>query len=75
MTLCAVNMAEELALPPSQVACYTFGCPRIGNGAYKAYAAQKVPDTWHVVNSQDVVTKMLGGGWMYRRCARVRIVK
>ncbi len=50
-------------LPPTMlpeylvnVRCYTFGAPRVGNRAWARQYNQAVPDTWHIINSDDVVT-------------------
>ena len=55
-----------------QVSCYTFGCPRVGNHAFAADYATAVPDTWHVINDQDVVVHgMKFFGWYKRNGQRV----
>ena len=58
------------------VKCYTFGAPRPGNHAFARMYDEAVPDTWHLVNNDDVITKagkVSGGGagrvggWVGRR--------
>jgi len=52
--LCAVdlqyNFGQEIALE-----VYTFGAPRVGNGAFADSYNQRVPDTWRFVNGWDAV--------------------
>lgn len=54
-TLAAYDVAralQELPERKAEVACYTFGAPRVGNYAFaRAYAAA-VPDTWSIINDQ-----------------------
>ena len=48
------------------VQCYTFGAPRTGNHAFARLYNAAVPDTWHVINNNDVVTsggKVCGVAW------------
>lgn len=40
------------------VKCYTFGAPRVGNAAWAKEYNAAVPDTWHLVNSDDAVTQV-----------------
>ncbi|KAL3142108.1 hypothetical protein ABBQ32_004726 [Trebouxia sp. C0010 RCD-2024] len=40
-----------------EVSCYTFGAPRAGNFAFKSEYNALVPDSWAVINDQDVVTR------------------
>ena len=34
---------------------YTFGQPRVGNDAFAAYYANKLPNTFRVINNADIV--------------------
>lgn len=74
----AAHSAEDLArhcgLRGEQLACYTVGAPRVGNHAYRQYSNENVPATWHVINDQDIVTKALKFGFMYKRCGHRVIV-
>jgi hypothetical protein len=71
-TLAAFDIAREFDIAPCHVTCYTFGCPRVGNHAFAAEYEQMVPDTWHVVNDQDVVVHgMKLFGWYKRNGNRV----
>ena len=62
--------SSSLSLPPPpeymiNVKCYTFGAPRPGNHAFARMYDEAVPDTWHLVNNDDVITKagkVSGGG-------------
>ncbi|EIE21257.1 alpha/beta-hydrolase [Coccomyxa subellipsoidea C-169] len=40
-----------------ELACYTFGAPRVGNHAFAREFNEVAPDTWHIINDQDVVAK------------------
>ena len=35
-----------------QLACYTFGVPRVGNPAFAKEYDELVPDSWSIVNDQ-----------------------
>ena len=39
---------------PVSVTCYTYGAPRTGNHAFANELVEKVPDTWAVINDQDL---------------------
>eukprot|EP00887_Chlorella_sp_A99_P004115 scaffold23.g4115.t1 len=41
--------------PDAAVACYTFGCPRVGNSAFAAEYGEAVPDTWGILNGEDPI--------------------
>ena len=41
----------------ANVHCYTFGAPRTGNHAWARAYDKAVPDTWHVINNEDVITQ------------------
>lgn len=36
------------------VSCYIYGAPRTGNHAFANELVQQVPDTWAVINDQDL---------------------
>ena len=55
--LASFDIVRELGLCPDRVSVYTFGCPRIGNHALAEEFEEVVPDTWHIINDQDVVTR------------------
>jgi len=64
-TLCAFSLARLLPPGTIQQAVYTFGAPRTGNHAFAGMYNQLVPDTWHIINADDVVT--LGGKFFVSR--------
>ena len=71
-SLAAFDIGRELRVPPARLQCYTFGCPRVGNHAFAREYQTVVPDTWHVVNNQDVVVHaMKVFGWYKRNGERV----
>lgn len=37
---------------------YTFGSPRVGNGAFAAAFDRAVPDAWRVTNANDVIARI-----------------
>ena len=37
--------------------CYTFGAPRTGNHTFAHMYDSAVPETWHVINNDDLVTQ------------------
>lgn len=45
---------------PVSVTCYTYGAPRTGNHAFANEMVERVPDTWAVINDQD-----LGEHWWW----------
>ena len=55
--LASFDIVRDLGVTPDRISCYTFGCPRIGNRALAAEFDEVVPDTWHVINDQDIVTR------------------
>ncbi|KAK9821824.1 hypothetical protein WJX74_001662 [Apatococcus lobatus] len=67
--LAAYDIAQAAAAAGAKLrlACYTYGAPRVGNHAYARDHAQVVPDTWGVINDQDVVARR-GKLWvLYKR--------
>ncbi|KAL6766611.1 hypothetical protein ACKKBG_A36690 [Auxenochlorella protothecoides x Auxenochlorella symbiontica] len=62
MTHCQMNHAEHY-----EVSCYTFGAPRTGNHAFAKLFASVVPDTWHIINSDDTVTRAGKFFFLYKR--------
>ena len=70
----AVDIARSCKIPRSNVVCYTYGCPRIGNHAYRHLGHKHVPETWHVINDQDVVAKSMKFGCMFKRCGQRVVV-
>jgi Lipase (class 3) len=75
-SLAAMDAVRECGVDSQRVVCYTFGCPRIGNHAFAGDYETAVPDTWHVVNDQDVVVHgMKLWGWYKRNGHRVIVNK
>ena len=53
--LAVLDIARELRqanVLRVQLACYTFGAPRAGNGAFAAEYDELVQDSWSVINDQ-----------------------
>eukprot|EP00892_Ulva_mutabilis_P004927 jgi/Ulvmu1/2806/UM142_0004.1 len=72
--LASFDIVRELGVAPVRVSVYTFGCPRIGNRALAAEFAEVVPDTWHVINDQDVVTREMRFFGVYKRAGQRAII-
>jgi len=53
--VCGVFLAT--AVPDSVVQIATFGCPRVGNPAFKRYAEGKVSSCWRFVKRKDPIPK------------------
>ena len=53
-TLCAVDLQYNFT-PQIAVEAYTFGTPRVGNGAFAESYNRRVPNTWRVVNGWDAI--------------------
>ncbi|KAL3149444.1 hypothetical protein ABBQ32_002237 [Trebouxia sp. C0010 RCD-2024] len=65
-TLAAYDIRQELVRhgqQQAQVMCYSFGAPRCGNHAFARDYNRVVPDTWSIINDQDVVTR--GGKFLF----------
>ncbi|TMW68622.1 hypothetical protein Poli38472_006090 [Pythium oligandrum] len=54
--LCSFDIAARLRT--ANVTCTTFGCPRIGNHAFRKIYMHAVPATFAFVNASDVITKL-----------------
>lgn len=61
----AVLASEEVAkaFPDSKITCYTWGAPRVGNGAFTHEQEQAVPDTWAILNGGDPIPWIPKGGF------------
>ncbi|KAL0042227.1 hypothetical protein WJX77_006708 [Trebouxia sp. C0004] len=51
----------------AEVVCYTFAAPRTGNHAFAREYNAMVPDTWSLINDQDVVTREGKMLFLYKR--------
>ncbi|GAB4817729.1 hypothetical protein N2152v2_004775 [Parachlorella kessleri] len=69
-TLCAFDIKQRSSIPAHDIKVYTFGAPRTGNHAYARLYNASLPDTWHVINNDDVVTR--GGKFfvLYKRAGQ-----
>eukprot|EP00892_Ulva_mutabilis_P004925 jgi/Ulvmu1/2804/UM142_0002.1 len=72
--LASFDIVRVLGVAPEQISAYTFGCPRLGNRALAAEWAEVVPDTWHVINDLDVVTRGLKCFGIYKRAGQRVII-
>lgn len=52
-TICGAPRAEHAF----KLHCYTFGAPRTGNHTFAHMYNAAVPETWHIINNDDVVTQ------------------
>ncbi|KAK9865737.1 hypothetical protein WJX84_003638 [Apatococcus fuscideae] len=53
--------------PATDPICYTFGAPRLGNHAFANLYNTTVPNTWHVINDQDIVARGGKLWFLYKR--------
>ena len=51
-TLCALDLQTELQI---NATVYTYGSPRVGNVAFAQYYDSLVPNTFRIVNGQDII--------------------
>eukprot|EP00892_Ulva_mutabilis_P005824 jgi/Ulvmu1/3613/UM017_0025.1 len=72
--LASFDIARELGVSPRNIKVYTYGCPRIGNHTLSAEFQEVVPDTWHVINDQDVVTRTMKMFGLYKRAGQRAII-
>ncbi|KAL4431078.1 hypothetical protein ABPG75_006334 [Micractinium tetrahymenae] len=68
--LCAFDVLNRcpIAADNIHVQCYTFGAPRPGNRTFAGLYDRTVPDTWCLINNEDVVTKAGKFWFLYARC-------
>lgn len=59
---------------PVSVTCYTYGAPRTGNHAFANEMVERVPDTWAVINDQDLVAKAGKFLFLFKRCGHVTLI-
>ncbi|KAL0035255.1 hypothetical protein WJX79_008828 [Trebouxia sp. C0005] len=57
-------------LKPMDVSCYTFGAPRVGNHAFARQYDVTVPDTWNIINNQDVIARAGRFLGLYKRAGQ-----
>eukprot|EP00898_Chlorokybus_atmophyticus_P000635 jgi/Chlat1/1572/Chrsp123S01837 len=55
-TLCAYDVRRVMKLENSQVSTYTFGSPRVGNGAFVRAYDDLVPVSFRIVHARDEIT-------------------
>ncbi|KAL0026556.1 hypothetical protein WJX77_006522 [Trebouxia sp. C0004] len=69
-TLAAYDICKQLQEAQhdtAEVICYSFGAPRTGNHAFADDYNRMVPDTWSIINDQDVVTREGKFVFLYKR--------
>ena len=54
-TLCAADIKGTLGIAPI---LYTFASPRVGDPAFAARFMAECPETWRVVNTEDLITNV-----------------
>lgn len=62
------------AATPIWLSVYTFGAPRTGNHAFAREYGELVPDSWSVINGQDLVAKSAKFLVLFKRPGNVVIV-
>ncbi|KAA6426189.1 MAG: hypothetical protein FRX49_04041 [Trebouxia sp. A1-2] len=76
-TLAAYDIKKQLqeaGQASVNVLCYSFGAPRTGNHAFAKDYNQMVPDTWSIINDQDIVTRGAKFLVLYKRPGKRAIV-
>ncbi|DBA97089.1 hypothetical protein WJX77_003952 [Trebouxia sp. C0004] len=76
-TLAAYDIRKQLQEAGRQsveVVCYSFGAPRTGNHAFARDYNHVVPDTWSIINGQDIVTRGAKFLFLYKRPGKRVIV-
>lgn len=53
---------------------FTFGCPYLGNHEFARDYAACVPDTWHIMNERDTVTRVGKFLFLFKRPGCVLIL-
>ena len=68
-TLAAYDIAKAVRDLPIKVHVtnYTFGAPRVGNHAFANDYNEVVPDTWSIINDQDLVARQAKFFTWYKR--------
>lgn len=62
------------ARPAVSVSVYTYGAPRTGNHAFAREYGQAVPDTWSVINDQDMIAKSAKFWVLFKRPGHVALI-
>lgn len=62
--LCAVDL--EYNHPEKDIEVLLFGCPRVGNSAFRKSYNKRVFKTLRIENGNDIVTKIPFASWGYR---------
>lgn len=67
------ELAVECSIGP-KIFCYTFGAPRVGNRAFVREYDSLVPNTWQVINDEDVVARVPKFLFMFKHAGRRVII-
>eukprot|EP01065_Artemidia_motanka_P013000 TRINITY_DN17167_c0_g1_i1.p1 TRINITY_DN17167_c0_g1~~TRINITY_DN17167_c0_g1_i1.p1 ORF type:complete len:1685 (+),score=531.62 TRINITY_DN17167_c0_g1_i1:87-5057(+) len=51
-----MSYSIRIHFPHLMPLCYTYGCPRVGNNAFRAFYDEAVPHTFRIVNQNDIVS-------------------
>ncbi|GMH44638.1 hypothetical protein BSKO_12590 [Bryopsis sp. KO-2023] len=70
----AFDIAKRCGLRSDQISCYTYGAPRVGNHAFVKEYNSLVPDTWQVVNDQDIIPRMPKFLFLYKHAGQRVII-
>ena len=62
-TLAALDV--QYNLPDREIACYTFGSPKVGNDAFAESYNRRVPDTFRFVNEADAIPQTPPGNYRH----------
>lgn len=56
--LASMDIARYCGVASDNIVCYTFGASRVGNHAFRSEYNATVPNTWQVVNDNDLVPSL-----------------
>ncbi|GMH45328.1 hypothetical protein BSKO_13285 [Bryopsis sp. KO-2023] len=56
--LAAFDIARYCGVGGDRITCYTYGAPRVGNHAFAREYDQLVPNTWQIINDEDLIPRM-----------------
>ncbi|CAD7701829.1 unnamed protein product [Ostreobium quekettii] len=72
--LAAYDIRKLLGLREDQISVYTLGCPRVGNHAFAQDYSNYVPDTWHVVNNIDAISRSPKLWFLYKHTGHKAVI-
>jgi len=70
----------DFPFPKSNLSLYTFGCPRVGNTPFAESINELVPDTWNVIQNNDIIPavpakRLTSPFHPFKRAGRIAIIR